>query len=108
MGALNASGIEGGSMTAASPDVATLLAQVVQLLATHPPAVVPEPRAEMPQDRVLLSVEEAAKRLGIGRTFAWRLVRTGDLKSVQIGRLRRIHVDAIREYTNGLTSKGVA
>jgi excisionase family DNA binding protein len=94
-------------MTAANPDVATLLAQVVQLLASNPPTTVPEPRAEMPQDRVLLSVEEAANRLGIGRTFAWRLVRTGDLKSVQIGRLRRIHVDAIREYTAGLTSKGM-
>ena len=95
-------------MTAANPDVAALLAQVVQLLAANPPAAVPEPRAEMPQDRVLLSVEEAANRIGIGRTFAWRLVRTGELKSVQIGRLRRIHVDAIREYTNGLTSKGMA
>ena len=95
-------------MTAASPDVATLLAQVVQLLASNPPAAIPEPRAEMPQDRILLTVEEAAKRLGIGRTFAWRLVRTGDLESVQIGRLRRIHVDAIRDYTDRLTAKGAA
>lgn len=95
-------------MTAASPDVATLLAQVVQLLASNPPAAIPEPRAEMPQVRILLTVEEAAKRLGIGRTFAWRLVRTGDLESVQIGRLRRIHVDAIRDYTDRLTTKGAA
>ncbi|WP_349256440.1 helix-turn-helix domain-containing protein [Actinophytocola sp.] len=65
-------------MTAASPNVAALLAQVVQLLATSPTATVPEPRTATPQDRVLLTVEDAAKRLHIGRTTAWGLVKSGD------------------------------
>lgn len=85
-------------MTAASPDVAALLAQVVQLLASTPPATVPEPRAEVPQDRVLLTVEDAAKRLHIGRTTAWGLVKSGELHSVQIGRLRRIPASVVDGY----------
>lgn len=90
------------------PDLAAVLAQLAQLLAEDTPnlAHVTEPRP-MPE-RVLLTVEEAAERLGIGRTFAWRLVRTGELESVQIGRLRRIHVDAVRDYADGLVSKGAA
>ncbi|HEX9334443.1 MAG TPA: helix-turn-helix domain-containing protein, partial [Pseudonocardiaceae bacterium] len=43
-------------------------------------------------ERVLLTVEEAAKRLGIGRTTAFALVKTGEIVSVQIGRLRRVSV----------------
>ena len=86
-------------MTAANPEVAALLAQLVQqLLATDSPAIVPEPRSEMPQERVLLTVEQAAKRLGIGRTSAWRLIRTGELESVRIGTLRRVHTSAVDEY----------
>lgn len=90
------------------PDLAAVLAQLAQLLAenTPEPAPVAEPRP-MPE-RVLLTVEEAAERLGIGRTFAWRLVRNGELESVRIGRLRRVHVDAVRDYADRLVSKGAA
>ncbi len=89
-------------MTAASPDVAALLAQVVQLLATSPPTTVPEPRTATPQDRVLLTVEDAAKRLHIGRTTAWGLVKSGELPSVQIGRLRRVPASAVNAYATRL------
>ncbi len=41
-------------------------------------------------ERLLLTVEEAARRLGIGRSLAWRLVRSGELLSVRIGRLVRV------------------
>ncbi len=41
-------------------------------------------------ERLLLTVEEAARRLGIGRTLAWRLVRSGQLPSVRLGRLVRV------------------
>lgn len=94
-------------MTAATPKLADVLAQLAKVLVeqTATPMPTPPPPAS---ERILLTVEEAAERLGIGRTFAWRLVRTGDLKSVQIGRLRRVHVDAVREYTDRLNTKGVA
>lgn len=91
-------------MTAANPDVAALLAQVVQLLASNPPAAVPEPRPAMSSDRVLLTVEEAAKRLHIGRTTAWGLVKDGELHSVQIGRLRRVPSSAVDAYAARLAA----
>ncbi len=41
-------------------------------------------------DRLLLTVEEAARRLGIGRTLAWRLVQERELPSVRVGRCVRV------------------
>lgn len=51
---------------------------------------------------LLLRVEEAALRLGIGRTSMYRLVRTGEVESVQIGGLRRIPAPCIEEYVDRL------
>lgn len=48
--------------------------------------------------QVLLTVEEAAQRLSIGRTTAYSLVRSGELGSVLIGRLRRVPTEAINTY----------
>lgn len=52
--------------------------------------------------RLLLTAEEAAERLGIGRTLMYALVRGGDVESVQIGRLRRIPADALSRYLDQL------
>lgn len=49
-------------------------------------------------ERILLTVEEAARRLGIGRTLAWRLVRDGELPSVRLGRLVRIPERALDDW----------
>jgi excisionase family DNA binding protein len=54
--------------------------------------------------RLLLTVEEAAQRLGICRSNMFKLVRTGDVESVQIGRLRRITPSALEDYVNSLSS----
>jgi excisionase family DNA binding protein len=82
-----------------APELPALLVQLAQTLAeqqaTEPPSV-PEPRPMPP--RVLLKVEEAAEQLGIGRTLAWRLVSTGELESVRIGRLRRVPTSAIQDF----------
>jgi excisionase family DNA binding protein len=48
--------------------------------------------------RLLLTVEEAAEQLGIGRTLMYALVKQGAIESVQIGRLRRIPADALPQY----------
>jgi len=40
--------------------------------------------------RLVLTVEEAAQLLGIGRTLAWRLVQEGELPSVRLGRCVRV------------------
>lgn len=47
---------------------------------------------------VLLTVEEAARRLRIGRTTCFALIRAGELESIPIGRLRRVPVDAPAAY----------
>jgi excisionase family DNA binding protein len=47
---------------------------------------------------VLLTVEEAAHRLRIGRTTCYKLIRTGALESVPVGRLRRVPAEAVPEY----------
>lgn len=41
-------------------------------------------------ERLLLSMDEAADLLGIGRTYAYHLVSTGEWTTVKIGRLRRM------------------
>jgi excisionase family DNA binding protein len=47
---------------------------------------------------LLLTVEEAAEQLGIGRTLMYTLVKEGAVESVQIGRLRRIPAEALPRY----------
>jgi excisionase family DNA binding protein len=48
--------------------------------------------------RILLTIEEAAERLRIGRTLMYALVTAGEVESVRIGRLRRIPADALEQY----------
>lgn len=53
----------------------------------------------MAQDsRMLLTVPEAAIRLGIGRSFLYDLVMRGEIQSVKLGRARRIPVDALERF----------
>ncbi|MGH3611660.1 MAG: excisionase family DNA-binding protein [Pseudonocardia sp.] len=59
----------------------------------------------MTTPRVLLTVAEAAEQLGVGKTTTYALVRSGELESVLIGRLRRIHVDAVTAYATQLVHK---
>ncbi len=60
--------------------------------------------------RILLTPEEAAKRLSVGRTTVYELISSGLLESVTIGRSRRIPTDALNEFVNrmrqGLTTDG--
>ncbi|MGW5748672.1 helix-turn-helix domain-containing protein [Amycolatopsis sp. NPDC003861] len=88
---------------ATANDIAQLaagLAQLAERLATHDARPAPRP---LPP-RVLLTVEEAGERLGIGRTTAYSLVRSGALESVRIGRLRRISVSAIDAFAARLVA----
>jgi excisionase family DNA binding protein len=56
-------------------------------------------------ERLVYSVEEAADLLGIGRTFMFHLVATGQIDSFKIGNRRKIHRDAIAHYLDGLRSE---
>lgn len=54
--------------------------------------------AETTTERLLLTVEEAARQLKIGRTFAWQLVRKGELPVVRLGRCVRVPRRALEEW----------
>jgi excisionase family DNA binding protein len=60
--------------------------------------------AEIPPEplRLVLTIEQAARRLGIGRTLMYSLVMSGEIESVTIGRLRRIPIEALTEYVTKL------
>ena len=49
-------------------------------------------------ERVLLTAEEAAESLRIGRCKVYDLIRSGELESIKIGRLRRIPVSSVRSF----------
>jgi len=56
----------------------------------------------------LFSVEEAADLLGIGRTFMFQLVATGEIDSFKIGKRRKISRDAVEDYIERLRSQQAA
>lgn len=55
--------------------------------------------------RVLLTMEAAAERLSITRTRAYELGRSGELRTVKVGRLRRVPTAAITEYVERLRAE---
>ncbi|MGY0025108.1 excisionase family DNA-binding protein [Streptomyces sp. YJ-C3] len=54
---------------------------------------------------ILLTVEEAARRLSIGRTYCFRLLAMGELDSVTLGRARRVPADAVVEFAHKLRAR---
>ena len=58
--------------------------------------------------QVLCSVEEVAVMLSIGRTAAWELVRKHKIRSVKIGRTRRVPITAVQEYIERLLTEEAA
>jgi excisionase family DNA binding protein len=56
-------------------------------------------------DKLLLSPEEGAGLLGVGRTHMFELIARGEIESFKIGRLRRIPREAIHAYIERLRSE---
>ena len=61
-------------------------------------------RAEGPP-RLLLTVEEAAERIGICRSNMFKLIRRGEIQSVKVGRLRRVTPAALEDFVRRLTAE---
>jgi excisionase family DNA binding protein len=61
-------------------------------------AAAPGHAADGTQDELLLTVEEAARRLRIGRTLVYQLISSGELESVKVGRLRRVPAECLPAY----------
>jgi excisionase family DNA binding protein len=54
-------------------------------------------------DKLLLTPQEAAAVLGIGRRTVYELIAGQRLPSVKIGACRRIPVEALRRYVTSLS-----
>lgn len=52
--------------------------------------------------RLLLTVEEAAEALSLGKTKAYELIRDGQLSTVRIGRARRVPIEALDAFVASL------
>jgi excisionase family DNA binding protein len=65
-------------------------------------------RSEATSAPLVLTVEQAAERLGVGRTVMYALVSSGAVESVRIGRLRRVPADALVTFLDQLRGKGGA
>ncbi|NDL60990.1 excisionase family DNA-binding protein [Phytoactinopolyspora mesophila] len=57
---------------------------------------------------LLLTIEEAARMLRIGRTKMCELLATAQVESVQIGRLRRVPFECLQGYIADLLDSGDA
>jgi excisionase family DNA binding protein len=53
-------------------------------------------------DKLLLTVPEAADRLGVGRSFLYSVIQKGDLVTVKLGRARRVPVAEMQRYVERL------
>lgn len=58
--------------------------------------------------QLLLTVEQAAERLGVGRTTMYGLLKAGAIESIPVGRLRRIPPDALEAYIANLRSSATS
>lgn len=52
--------------------------------------------------RILIRIEEAADRVGLGRSKVYELIRAGEIPAVKIGRSTRVPVRALTEWAERL------
>jgi excisionase family DNA binding protein len=59
--------------------------------------------------KLLLTVEEAAEAMSLGRTLMYQLVKDRQIRSIKVGRTRRIPTAALHEFVRRLSEleKGV-
>ncbi|MFI7697029.1 helix-turn-helix domain-containing protein [Nonomuraea sp. NPDC049655] len=58
--------------------------------------------------RLLVTPIEAAQTLGVGRTKLYELMASGALRSVKIGRARRIPLEALTAFVSAITEERAA
>lgn len=52
----------------------------------------------MPATRLLLRVEEVAEALALSRSTVYALIRSGEIRSIRIGRSTRVSVEWLHEW----------
>ena len=79
-----------------------MLQEIVNTWRSSPAAARFSPKEQLmtiiDPDPILLTTQQAADRLGIGRCTAQALINSGELRSFKIGKLRRVPVSAIQEF----------
>ena len=60
--------------------------------------------SDAPTVAILATPEEAAKALRLGRSKVYELIETGELKSIKIGRSRRIRWNDLTAYVDALAA----
>ena len=61
-----------------------------------------------PTERFLVSVEDFGAYVGIGRSLAWELVRSGQIASVKISSRRLVPRDEIERFVERLRTEQAA
>ena len=64
-------------------------------------AIIRREHVRLPE-RGTVSVDEAARYLGISRGLAFELVHRGDLEHIRLGRRIRISIEYLRQLTSGV------
>jgi excisionase family DNA binding protein len=59
-------------------------------------------------NKLLLTTDEAASRLGLSRSVMQKLMYTGEIASLKIGSLRRVPARALTEYVERQMERDVA
>lgn len=54
----------------------------------------------------LLRIEDVAERLAVSRSMAWKIISSGDLPSVRIGRAVRVRPADLEGYVAGAIREG--
>ena len=57
---------------------------------------------ELAETHLLLTVEQAARKLNVGRSTVYGLLQSGRLESVTVGRLRRVPAAALSRFIESL------
>ena len=60
------------------------------------------------QEKLLLTIPEAADRLGVGRSHLYELLRRGEIVSVRLGRSRRVPVTALEDFAEAKIAEALA
>ena len=61
----------------------------------------------MMQEVLMIRIEEAARRLGLGRSLTYRFIQTGELPSVKVGGARRVLVADLELFVKRLKDDSV-
>jgi len=58
------------------------------------------------EDALTMTVDEVAEALGVSKYLVWEMVRRNEIRSIKLGKLRRIPRSALMELLEGNAGEG--